>query len=688
MELARRAEQMLMVRVIRRGLVSMIPVLLAGAFALVFKSFPVEGYQNFIAGFADGFLLKLFDMAYLGTFGLLAVYMNVFISAAYMRVKADPDVPLMGAIVTSLISFFILTGVSSPAFGLDSLGPKSMFMAILTGVGSSALYFRLYTSEFNVKYKILTRGADRDFNRMLSTLGPIVFVTVLFALFNALIVELFKVNSFHEMLINILNGLFSFGETGFWKGLFFVLFSSVMWFFGIHGSNVLEGVMQEYFVPGLAENQAAMAMGAEPANILTKQFFDCFVFMGGCGTMICLLISILLFSRVESRRRLGTAAALPMLFNINELMVFGLPIIYNPIMLIPFILTPLACYTMAYLAFAGGFVPLIIGNVEWTTPVFIGGYIATGSNAGSLLQLLNIVIGVIIYTPFVRILDGRTKAETQKIFEEFVQFFKENEEALMGRTLIYQQDIYGEFARNLTAELKKDMKEGISMHYQPQFNYSGDCEGVEALLRWEHPVYGVIYPPLTIKLAEEGGFLPDLEEDIMLRVLEESDKIREEYGKSVKISINITGTTVVTERFLEFCRKINEEKPFMGRNICLEVTEQATLYFTESTVETLKQLRAMGLWLAIDDFSMGHTSIAYLKHNLFDVIKLDGSLVKGLFDQENCEEIIASILKLADSLHIKVIAEYVETEEQRDTLKNIGCDCYQGWLYSPAKPVE
>lgn len=88
--------------------------------------------------------------------------------------------------------------------------------------------------------------------------------------------------------------------------------------------------------------------------------------------------------------------------------------------------------------------------------------------------------------------------------------------------------------------------------------------------------------------------------------------------------------------------------------------------------------------LSIDDFSMGKTSINYLKDSLFDEIKLDGSLVKGLFEHQNCREIIQSITQLAASLDLAVLAEYVETEEQRDVLHEIGYDCYQGYLYSPA----
>ena len=112
--------------------------------------------------------------------------------------------------------------------------------------------------------------------------------------------------------------------------------------------------------------------------------------------------------------------------------------------------------------------------------------------------------------------------------------------------------------------------------------------------------------------------------------------------------------------------------------------EQASLSFNKETVNALRQLRNLGLLLAVDDFSMGQTSIHYIKDNLFDIIKLDGSLIRELFTHQNSREIISSIVQLADTLHLSVIAEFVETEAQRDTLHELGCDIYQGYLYSPA----
>ena len=680
-----RIEQLTAVRAIRSGLSNMIPVLTIGAFALILQTFPLESYQRLIATLAGGFFLDLFKMVYSATFGVLSLYMTYSISHAYMDIKADPDAVNFGAPVASLLSFFILAGAYLPSFSTDSTGPKSMFLAILAGLGASALYLRLNRYyRLRRRSRLFSTGADREFNRMLSTLFPIAIVAVAFAAFNALVILLFRVESFRMLLIRFFSLLFSHGETGFFKGLFFVFLSSLLWFFGIHGSDTLEDVMQTYFVPGLAANQSAAAAGGAPGAVLTKEFFDCFVLMGGCGAAICLLIAILLFSRNRARRNLGFTAAFPMLFNINELMVFGLPIIFNPTMLIPFLAAPLVCYSTAYLAISLGLVPMITASVAWTTPILLGGFRATGSLAGSALQLVNVALGVLIYLPFVRLLDRQSDARVRRDYDDFMTFFRENEQQLGSVHLTELDNAFGDFAKGLCAEMRHGLGDHIVLAYQPQYHFDGHCVGVEALLRWRHPVHGVLYPPLVVKLADEGGFLPDLEEAVFLRVLADRPAVLARFGPDTKISVNVTATTVVTERFLRFCRQQNARDPFRGKNLCVEVTEQAALAFNEETRLSFSALREMGLLLAIDDFSMGQTSLHYLKDNMFDIIKLDGALVRGLFTHANSREIISSITQLAGSLKLLVLAEYVETEPQRDTLHEIGCDCYQGYLYSPA----
>ncbi|MBQ9413118.1 MAG: PTS sugar transporter subunit IIC/EAL domain-containing protein [Oscillospiraceae bacterium] len=680
----RRMEELTAVRAVRSGLVNMIPVLIIGAFALILKTFPVAAYQSLISTLADGFFLKLFDLVYSATFGVLSLYMTYSISRSYMKLKNDTGAVNRGAAMASLLAFFILAGAYLPGFGTDSMGPKSMFLAILTGLGASSLYLAVSRFFRDRRKRLFSAGADREFNRMLSTLSPIAAVALIFALFNALVIRAFDVDSFRMLLSRGFLWLFSHGRNGFFKGFFFVLMSSLLWFFGIHGSDTLEGVMETCFTPGLEINRAAVAAGSAPTEVLTKQFFDCFVLMGGCGSTICLLIAILLFSRNRARRGLGLTAAFPMLFNINELMVFGLPIIFNVTMLLPFLLVPLACYSLAYLAISAGWVPMITGAVDWTTPVLLGGYLATGSVAGSALQLVNMAAGVLIYLPFVRRMDRRAEENARRDFGEFQERFRQREQEWAGIRLTEDGSADGEIAKGLCAELRHGLHSQLALAYQPQYHYDGRCLGVEALLRWHHPVHGLLYPPLAVKLAEEGGFLADLEEAVLAQALRDRPAVQERFGRDVKLSVNVTGTTVVTPRYLQFLRQMNASDPFRDKNLCIEVTEQAALGMNDETRNALREVRGMGIALAIDDFSMGQTSLHYLKDSLFDIIKLDGSLVQGLPSNQNCREIIASITRLAASLDMTVLAEYVGTQEQREALHKIGCDCYQGFLYAPA----
>lgn len=683
-----RIEHTVVVRSIRLGLTDLIPILMVGAFALVLKTFPVPAYHAFIENVANGFFLQFLEFTYNATFGVLAVYMTYCISRSYMGMVTDKLSLDYGGIISSLIGFFILAGAGTADFSLDSLGPKSMFVAVISGLGGSALYKYFDTLSSRNRKRLVFTGGDQEFNYVVSIIMPVALTVLVFAFVNTLIVRFFHVDSFRSLIIEAFNGLFSQGETGFFKGFFFVLFSSVLWFFGIHGSDTLEGVMQHYFTTGLAINQQAVAAGQEPPVILTKGFFDCFVLMGGCGATICLLITILIFSRNKGRRFLGRAATLPMIFNINEMMVFGLPIIYNLTMLIPFLLTPLVCYSTAYAAMYTGLVPKVINEVEWTTPIILGGYQATGSILGSFLQIFNVVVGVLIYLPFVRRLDRLSEQNRQREFKAFVDYYVRNETGLAGINLLEMDNKNGEFAKTLCSELRSSIGKEIVLAYQPQYHYDGTCIGVEALFRWRHPLHGVVYPPLAIKLAEDGGFLDDMEEAIMMKALEDRPRLLEKFGKDIKLSINITGNTVIRDRFLKFCKKQNEEVSFKGRNICLEVTEQAAISFGDDTLNALRSLKEMGILLAIDDFSMGQTSVHYLRENLFDIIKLDGSMVRGMTETENYREIVSSITKLSNSLNLQVLAEYVETEDQRELLHGMGCDLYQGYLYSPAIYVE
>lgn len=155
-------------------------------------------------------------------------------------------------------------------------------------------------------------------------------------------------------------------------------------------------------------------------------------------------------------------------------------------------------------------------------------------------------------------------------------------------------------------------------------------------------------------------------------------------GIDAVISMNVTVDTLKSEVFADFLR----QHPVPKGRYCIEVTEQNTLLLDEAMRQRLKEFKDLGYSLAVDDFSMGSTSLKYLQSSQFELVKLDGSLVKNARVNASGRQIIQSILYLAQSMNFTVIAEYVETAELRDLLKELGCTHYQGYLYSPAVPLK
>lgn len=177
-----------------------------------------------------------------------------------------------------------------------------------------------------------------------------------------------------------------------------------LWFFGLHGANMIEPLMQSINAPAIESNIEAINNGLAAPYIVNKPFFDSFVNLGGTGATLGLIIAIFIFGRRNKAYKVVTnLSSAPGIFNINEPMMFGLPIVLNPIMFIPFILTPIVLVTVAYTATKLGMVPVATAMPPWVTPPIIGGFLATQSIAGGVLAAVNLVISVVIYAPFVKI---------------------------------------------------------------------------------------------------------------------------------------------------------------------------------------------------------------------------------------------------------------------------------------------
>lgn len=678
-----------LLRCIRGSLVLMTPVLLTGSLSLMLYSLPVSGYQRFITEFGAGCISRFFFGIYQAIFGMLSLYMVISVSLSYTRQNMAMRPHNYGAVFTSLICFVIFGGAFSlQEIDMSVLGAQGIFTAVICALTASSLY-NVIDRRIGKKVRFYAEGTDAAFHNMIFSIVPMSIVILIFALFHMILWEGFQVTGFHMLFTNALNRIFQNMGRSLGTAMLFEFLLNLLWFFGIHGNDVLESASQSIFVPALDVNAGLVSQGLQATEIYSKTFFDVFVLLGGCGSTLCLLAAIFLFGKRKSNRTLSKFAVGPMLFNINEIMMFGLPVVFNPILLIPFLLVPQVLILISSLAMSAGLVPVPVCEVEWTTPILLGGYLATGSIAGSVLQMVNLVIGVLIYLPFVRLLENESLSDFSVRMERLVHILKESEENRKPVELLALKNDAGLVARDLAGELDAQIRSGkLTVYYQPQFDNQGICKGAEALLRWRHSFYGMIYPPLVVKLAEETDKLFELEKLVFLTVLEDMEKLLKALGSGTRISINLTGTTVQSEGIEDFLREISGKYPEYCKHIMIEITEQATLQINEALIERLTRIKDMGFELAIDDFSMGSTSIKYLQTNLFDLIKLDGELSKGVMDNFRCCDIITSISNLSKNLDIQVLAEYVETDEQQKILEKTGCYWYQGYLYSPAVPVE
>jgi diguanylate cyclase (GGDEF)-like protein len=237
------------------------------------------------------------------------------------------------------------------------------------------------------------------------------------------------------------------------------------------------------------------------------------------------------------------------------------------------------------------------------------------------------------------------------------------------------------FLRELETAIRNEVFE---VHYQPVVAAEGGgVVGVEALLRWTHPSRGAIAPSIFIPLAEESGLMVELGEIALRRAL--GDGIR---WPDLFVSVNLSPVQIRSRGMVELLRTVLAETGMAASRVVLEVTEGVLIDNPEETQVKLEALRALGVATALDDFGTGYSSLNYLQKFPFDRLKIDRSFVASLGTTGNAGAIIQSIVTLGHALGMKVLAEGVETNEQRVLLRLAGCDEMQGYLFAKACPAE
>ena len=231
-------------------------------------------------------------------------------------------------------------------------------------------------------------------------------------------------------------------------------------------------------------------------------------------------------------------------------------------------------------------------------------------------------------------------------------------------------------------DLRRALVNGeFEVHYQPLVNLEHDrISTCEALLRWDHPMRGQVSPDNFIPVAEESGLITRIGDWVIRQACEDAAT----WPDDITLAINISPVQFRNENLIQVVTHALATSGLAPERLELEVTEAILLEHTEATLDTLNRLRAFGIRIAMDDFGTGYSSLSYLQKFPFDKIKIDGSFVSGLSDAPESSAVISAITGLASSFRMVTTAEGVETQEQLEMVRSLGCTEMQGHLFSKA----
>lgn len=257
---------------------------------------------------------------------------------------------------------------------------------------------------------------------------------------------------------------------------------------------------------------------------------------------------------------------------------------------------------------------------------------------------------------------------------------------------IFSADMHAAALTRLSREnaLRKALdNDEFYLVYQPQVDtFSGGYVGVEALLRWESPEYGVISPNEFIPLAEETGLIRPLGDWTLKAALQQAKRFHDKFGAEFHMGINLSARQLEESGAINRIENLMKEADVQPSSILFEITESVALSNAHSNLTQLRKLRALGARLALDDFGTGNSSLTYLKRFPITCVKLDKSFIDNVTMNREDAAIARATIELANELELMVIAEGVESREQADWLQQHNCFIMQGYLFSPPMPAR
>ncbi|MFV0560059.1 MAG: PTS sugar transporter subunit IIC [Enterococcus sp.] len=415
---------------IRKGIIATMPLTIVGSFFTILLNIPIESVAAIIEPYRE-----VLDIPFRYTVGILALYATFGIATSLAK---SYKVDSLTAGILALMSFLIVAApptrvvedvdsviAAGRYINIANLGSGSLFGAIVTAIISVEIYRFFLEKKITIK---MPDGVPPEVANSFVALIPGAVILIFFWVIRHMIG--FDLNGFLSQLLMPLKGVLA-GNSLF-GGLLTVFLICFFWVLGIHGPAIMGPVIRPFWDISIAENIDAFNAGTnahQMPNIFTEQFLQWFVWIGGAGTTLALVV-LMLFSRSKYLKSLGRLSILPGLFNINEPIIFGAPIVMNPVLGIPFIVAPLITTTLSYFLTVTGVVPMMVARLPFAMPAPIAAWMSTNwSVAAGLLVIANFLIMLGVYYPFFKVF------EKQQLEREAAELQKEQEQAAIVKAV-------------------------------------------------------------------------------------------------------------------------------------------------------------------------------------------------------------------------------------------------------------
>lgn len=398
------------------------PLVIIGSIFLLIANFPIPGYADFMQGIFGESWAKYLSMPFDITISIMALY-NCFALAYSLAKQYKIPSGLVGVLSVSVfllmtpfeIAFtpegsttsFIVSGIPT-----NWMGAQGMFVAIICAFAVTELY-RILSKKKILTIKMPESVPPSVYQSFAALIPSFIIITIFWVI--RIVFSMTSYGSLNQFIYTILQVPLSNIGTTLPALMTIVILQQIFWFFGLHGALIVSSVVNVVFTPLSLENLNAFQAGKELPNMFNQQTLDLFMNgLGGSGTLITIILAMLIVARSKRLKNISQLSLVPDIFNIGEPILFGTPLVMNPMMIVPLIVTPAVIMFSTWAFTVIGFLPPPSGvMLPWTTPAIISGFLVSGWQ-GAAVQAFNIVLGILINIPFIKMLDKQYLEEEVK----------------------------------------------------------------------------------------------------------------------------------------------------------------------------------------------------------------------------------------------------------------------------------